>query len=83
MLIEIIGDRAPGDMTPPSVYGAILAEAGIQLDVGALRFAGTPFPLAPLGRLPLPRWSIRLGYTHAWIGGAQADGYVSSLRLTW
>jgi hypothetical protein len=82
-LIEIIGDRPADDMTPPKSYGALAAEVGIELDVGALRFAPTPFPLAPAGRAPLPRWTFRTGYTHASIGGVQADGYLSNLRLIW
>jgi hypothetical protein len=83
LLLEIVGDRPAGDMTPPRSYGLFTIEAGLELDVGALRFAGTPFPLTPAGHLPLPRWTIRLGYTHAWIGGVQADGYVTSIRFLW
>lgn len=66
-------------MPPAHVYGAFTGELG----VGALRFAGSPFPLSPVARDPLPRWIFRAGYTHAVIGGTQADGYVSSLRFVW
>ena len=70
---------------PPPVpaYGAGGPEVGLELDVGALRNALTPFPLSPAGRNPLPRWLIRVGYTHDWIGHGTANGYLSSFRLTW
>jgi hypothetical protein len=81
VLLEI-ADRPADEMNPPRIYGALMAEAGIELDVGGLRFAPSPFPLSPSGAA-LPRWMFRLGYTHASIGGTQSDGYMSSLRLTW
>jgi hypothetical protein len=81
LLVEI-ADRPSGDMTPPQTYGMFTGEAGIELDVGAMRFAPTPFPMSPAG-LPLPRWTFRLAYTHASIGGVQADGYTTTLRLVW
>ena len=68
---------------PIPVYGEGGPEVGLELDVGALRNALTPFPLSPAGRNPLPRWLIRVGYTHAWIGHGTADGYVSSFRVIW
>jgi hypothetical protein len=67
----------------PPAYGMGGPEAGLELDLGALRNAATPFPLSPAGRNPLPRWLIRLGYTHSWIGHGTADGYLSSVVLTW
>lgn len=74
----------PPDVTPkPITYGAFDPEVGLELDVGALRTAATPFPLANEGRNPIPRWLIRYGYTHAWIGHGTTDGFVSSLRLAW
>jgi hypothetical protein len=82
LLIEIIGDRPASDMTPPQTYGMFTGEAGVELDVGAMRFAPTPFPLSPANQ-PLPRWMFRLAYTHASIGGVQADGYMTTLRLIW
>ena len=41
-----------------------------------------PFPITTTGT-PLPRWFIRLGYTHWFVNGGAADGYVSSIRLAW
>jgi hypothetical protein len=67
----------------PPVYGMGGPEAGLELDIGALRNAATPFPLSPAGRNPLPRWLVRIGYTHSWIGHGTADGYFSSVRLSW
>jgi hypothetical protein len=67
----------------PPVYGDGVLEAGLELDVGALRNAATPFPLSATGRNPLPRWLIRVGYAHDWIGHGTADGYLSSVRLNW
>ena len=58
-------------------------EAGLEVDVGALRSAATPFPLTAAGRNQLPRWFFRVGYTHSWIGHGTADGYLTSVRLTW
>ena len=69
--------------SPPPIYGQGGPEAGLELDVGALRNAATPFPLSPAGRNPLPRWLVRVGYTHSWIGHGTADGYITSVRLTW
>jgi hypothetical protein len=75
---------APAGVTPkPIAYGAFDPEVGLELDVGALRTAATPFPLANEGRNPIPRWLIRYGYTHSWIGHGTTDGFVSSLRLVW
>ena len=68
--------------TPP-IYGQGGPEVGIEFDIGALRSAATPFPLAVVTRNPLPRWLFRVGYTHSWIGHGTADGYVSGVRLTW
>jgi len=69
-------------MTPP-VYGQGGPEIGLELDVGALRNAATPFPLSPVGANPMPRWSARLGYTHTWIGHGTSDGYFSGARFAW
>jgi hypothetical protein len=75
----------PQQATPqtPPIYGAGGPEAGLELDVGALRNAATPFPLSAAGSNPLPRWLVRVGYTHSWIGHGTADGYATSVRLTW
>ncbi len=76
---------APAVACPPAppIYGQGGPEAGLELDIGALRNAATPFPLSPAGRNPLPRWLVRVGYTHSWIGHGTADGYITSVRLTW
>jgi hypothetical protein len=85
ILAEIIprGDLAMMDvMKPPKTYGLYQAEGGIEVDTGALHFAATPFPLSPSGRA-LPRWFIRVGYQHSWLGGLNSGGYVTALRFTW
>jgi hypothetical protein len=75
----------PTKATPqaPPVYGDGILEVGFELDVGALRNAVTPFPLSATGRNPLPRWLLRVGYAHDWIGHGTADGYLTGVRLTW
>jgi hypothetical protein len=75
----------PNSATPqtPPVYGDGVLEAGFELDLGALRNAATPFPLSPIGRNPLPRWLLRVGYAHDWIGHGTANGYLTSVRLSW
>jgi hypothetical protein len=72
-----------GNPTPPPVYGELGPEIGLELDVGALRLARTPFPLVAETRNPVPRWLLRLGYSHTWIGHGTADGYVSGFRIAW
>lgn len=67
----------------PTVYGEGGPEIGLELDVGALRNAATPFPLTTVGSNPVPRWSARVGYLHTWIGHGTADGYVTSARFAW
>ena len=74
--------QQPNPQAPP-IYGQGGPEAGLEVDIGALRNAATPFPLSPAGTNPLPRWLFRAGYTHSWIGHGTADGYVTSVRLTW
>ncbi|HVV50030.1 MAG TPA: hypothetical protein VHO06_10260, partial [Polyangia bacterium] len=68
--------------TPP-IYGQGGPEVGLEVDVGALRNAATPFPLSPAAGNVLPRWSFRIGYTHAWIGHGTTDGYFTSARFAW
>jgi hypothetical protein len=65
---------------PAHFYGLTTIEAGLEIDLGALRFAASPFPLAP-ARRPLPRWSLRLGYVEGWAGGASGGGLVENLRF--
>ena len=75
--------QPPADpMARPSFYGALAVEAGLALDIGAIRFAATPFPLSP-SSAPPPRWSLRVGYTHWWVDGDGTDGYTTSFRLAW
>jgi hypothetical protein len=62
-------------------YGFYTAEAGLELDIGAMRFAPTPFPLRP-DRRSLPRWIFRVGYIQGWAGGATGGGLVESVRFT-
>ena len=68
---------------PTPVYGEGDPEVGLELDIGALRNAATPFPLSPSGSNPLPRWIVRVGYVHSWIGHGTSDGYVTSVRVAW
>jgi hypothetical protein len=82
VLISIDPPPPPGDMPTPHVYGTLAVEGGLDLEVGTLLAARTPFPLTATGA-GLPRWFLRVGYTHWWAGGGNVDGYVSSLRLAW
>jgi hypothetical protein len=83
-LIEIQPSQKNASMPQtPTAYGEGGPEIGLELDVGALRNAATPFPLTPVGANPLPRWSARVGYTHTWIGHGTADGYLTSARFAW
>ncbi len=82
-LIAIMRPTPAGQMPPkPILYGALSVEGGLELDIGALRPAPSPFPLSWDGPAP-PRWSIRVGYTHWFAGGSNSGGIVSSLRLAW
>jgi hypothetical protein len=82
LLPELPQQPRPDPMKRPSFYGVLAAEAGIAFDMGTLRFAPTPFPLSA-GAPPLPRWTIRAGYTHWWVGGGGTDGYTVGFRLAW
>ncbi len=82
LLISVDPPPPSGQAPSPHVYGAFAAEGGLELEVGALQPARTPFPLTAVGPT-LPRWFLRAGYTHWWIGGGGADGYTSSVRLAW
>jgi hypothetical protein len=83
-LIEILTPSAARanemNMLGPHAYGFFTAEAGLELDLGALRFAASPFPLEPAKRT-LPSWSLRLGYVQAWAGGATGGGFTTSFRF--
>ncbi len=67
----------------PPVYGEFSPEIGLELDVGTVRLATTPFPLLADRQNPLPRWLFRVGYTHSWVGHGTADGYLSGFRIAW
>ncbi|HMF44492.1 MAG TPA: hypothetical protein VKQ32_27650 [Polyangia bacterium] len=83
VLIAVMHPPPAGQMPPkPIAYGALSAEAGLELDIGALRPAPSPFPISWSGP-SLPRWSLRAGYTHWFAGGLNSGGYMFSLRLAW
>jgi hypothetical protein len=69
-------------MTPARVYGALSVEGGLELDFGALAPAASPFPISFSGRA-LPRWAVRVGYTHWFVGGLNSGGYTTTFRLAW
>jgi hypothetical protein len=69
-------------MIGPNNYGFLTAEGGLELDMGAVRFAATPFPLSPDKR-PLPSWLWRVGYVQAWGDRVTAGGFMTSIRFTW
>jgi hypothetical protein len=77
-LISIQRDQS----LPPHLYGVLGVEGGLELGFGAIRRAPTPFPLQDQGR-PLPRLVTRLGYTHWWLDGGSASGYMTSAELAW
>lgn len=77
-LISVQRDQS----TPPHVYGVLGAEGGLEFGFGRLRRAPTPFPLQSMGR-PTPRLVTRIGYTHWWLDGGGASGYVTSVQLAW
>ena len=82
-LLAIMHPTPAGEMPPkPILYGALSVEAGLELDIGALRPAASPFPISWDGPA-LPRWSIRVGYTHWFTHGLNSGGYMTSLRLAW
>jgi len=83
LLIATEPTQTEANPTPPPVYGEIGPEIGLELDVGALSVARTPFPLVPERHNPVPRWAWRLGYTHTWVGHGTADGYTSGFKLVW
>ena len=83
--------EVPGSMHDPKVapraYGVVSLDGGLELDVGAHGPpAASPFPIS-YSRSLLPRWTIRMGYTHWFIGGDNVDlnsgGYTTSFRLAW
>jgi hypothetical protein len=83
-LVELLTPAAATEnnmnMIGPHTYGFATVEAGLELDLGALSFAATPFPLTP-DRRALPRWTLRLGYVQGWAGGATGGGLLTNLRF--
>jgi hypothetical protein len=82
VLVETQALRLSDNVMLPGVYGVLTAEVGLELDIGTVHLAATPFPLSQVGRA-LPRWSAYLGYTHWWVAGAGSDGFINALRLAW
>jgi hypothetical protein len=85
-LVEVPGANHDSKVAPRT-YGVVSVEGGVELDVGAhAPPAASPFPIS-YSRALLPRWSIRLGYNHWFIGGDNVDlnsgGYTTSFRLAW
>jgi len=81
ILTPVQRKQQPGEPVPQPVWhGALIAEGGIEFDIGTLRPGTTPFPISFAG-LSAPRWSLRFGYTYWRAGGGDSHGYVSSLRL--
>jgi hypothetical protein len=81
--IETTAEAKANQMTKtgPHSYGFETLEGGLELDMGALRFAASPFPLRP-DRRSLPRWIFRAGYVQGWAGGATGGGFILNVRLT-
>ncbi|MES1210653.1 MAG: hypothetical protein ABUS79_32350, partial [Pseudomonadota bacterium] len=83
LLIATEPTQTDASAKAPPIYGELSPEIGLELDVGALRLAKTPFPLLADRHNPLPRWLFRVGYTHSWVGHGTADGYLSAFRIAW
>jgi hypothetical protein len=82
-LIAVMHPTPAGEMPPkPILHGALSVEGGVEFDIGAVRRAPSPFPISWAGP-PLPRWTIRFGYTHWFVNGLNSGGYMTSFRLAW
>jgi len=86
LLIEVPGAMHDSKVAPRT-YGVVSLDGGLELDVGARALpAASPFPISYSPPLQA-RWSIRMGYTHWFIGGDNVDlnsgGYTTSFRLAW
>ena len=82
LLLEMQVPQPADNPRTPNYYSGLTSEVGLDLDIGAVHLAATPFPMSQVGRA-LPRWSARLGYTHWWVAGGGSDGYVTGLHLAW
>jgi hypothetical protein len=83
LLVATQPTQTDPNAAPPPIYGEFGPEVGLEMDVGAVRLARTPFPIVPDRHNPVPRWLFRIGYTHTWIGHGTADGYISGFRIAW
>jgi hypothetical protein len=86
LLIEVPGEDHDSKVAPRT-YGVVSLEGGLELAIGAhAPPTASPFPVS-YSRPLLPRWSIRAGYTHWFVGGDNADlnsgGYTTAIRLAW
>lgn len=82
-LVAVMRPVPAGEKAPkPIGYGALSVDAGLELDYGALRPAASPLPISWAGP-SLPRWSLRVGYTHWFTDGLNSGGYMLSLRLAY
>jgi hypothetical protein len=82
-LVAIQPPPRSGEMAEvPNTYGTLAAEGGLELSVGSRHHPSSPFPISYTGPA-LPRWSIRLGYTHMFVGGLNSGGYTTTFRLAW
>jgi hypothetical protein len=84
-LIELVTPEAASSndmkMIGPHAYGFATVEGGLEVDLGALGLAPTPFPLTA-ARRALPRWFWRAGYVQGWAGGATGGGLLTNLRFS-
>jgi hypothetical protein len=86
LLIEVPGANHDSKVAPRA-YSVVSLEGGVELDVGAhAPPTASPFPIS-YSRALLPRWTIRVGYTHWFLAGNDVDlnsgGYTTSFRLAW
>ncbi len=66
-------------------YGVLSATGGVELDFGAQSPAALPYPVSFTQTRPLPRLTLRAGYTHWFAFGhgirANSGGYMTAIRL--
>jgi hypothetical protein len=82
------GRREEASPQGPNTYAVFAVEGGIELDVGAQAPAALPYPISFTGR-PLPRVSLRVGYTHWFAQSVPGDdvtansgGYSTAIRVS-
>jgi len=82
-LVAIQPPPRSGEMPEvPNTYGTLAVEGGLELSIGSRHHPPSPFPISYTGPA-LPRWSLRLGYTHMFVGGLNSGGYTTTFRLAW